>query len=100
MGQNMTRWHRNSPLAARKGWVAPEDAILQREAEGVHFCIDKLKLFIPFVHGAALSCSQQPFGHASGQQKTLVEHRQSRNMFQKPVDFVSFFLVMTDSGRS
>ena len=24
----MTRWHRNSPLAARKGWVAPEDAKL------------------------------------------------------------------------
>ena len=27
-GQNVTRWHRNSPLAARKGWVAPEDARL------------------------------------------------------------------------
>ena len=28
----MTRWHRNSPLAARKGWVAPEDAIFGFES--------------------------------------------------------------------
>ena len=92
MGQNMTRWHRNSPLAARKGWVAPEDANVPHTRKTrfgpTPICclpvfptaIGSTMSFTYDSYDAALSCSQQPFGPASGQDKTLVPYLIPFNM--------------------
>ena len=88
----MTRWHRNSPLAARKGWVAPEDANVPHTSktrfEPTPICclpvfptaIGSTMSFTYESYDAALSCSQQAFGHASGQERTLVPHPFSSHM--------------------